>query len=591
MKKRIFALVAAASVLCGCLTGCVPTGGAQNTSAPVQATLPPETTLPTETTLPPFTLDSIRVESFTDIPNEDGNYDTACYMVYYGIMDAPEGMFAPDDRITRVQAAEAFCRVTGGTMQAELTDPDAFLTRKGLALMLYETAKHLGYPTELSSDDAALEGYAAELEQVEDTVKTAMQWALKAGLLRKLVGHQLLPDAPVSRIQVAQTILGLKIMDPEDTLASEIFMALPDRQTDSKAVQNHDAIQAAVDAAAQKYGAAGVQVAVIENGTVTDTYAYGWATKDTDPMTADHKMRVASISKVIVGLAAQLLREEGTIGLDEDISQYWGVTVQSPKYPDIPITIRGMLTHCSAIINAGDDTSRKYDSVKAKLQGSGFSGGVPGDIGYWSYNNYAFAVLGMTLELAANRTLDDILTDKLYDTMDIDGAFGSGDLKNTDLLATLYRHDGSVARTVEDQKNLHSNPTPGSNGAYFAGGLTVSVKDLAKLIALLAADGKYEGVQLLQTESVAEMETYVESAVPGGSYQAHPMRYWPDLYGTQGIFFHTGSAYGVFNAATYDPVTGNGVVVLTTGASGAKDDYGIYKICAEINAEIYKAIQ
>jgi hypothetical protein len=148
-----------------------------------------------------------------------------------------------------------------------------------------------------------------------------------------------------------------------------------------------------------------------------------------------------------------------------------------------------------------------------------------------------------------------------------------------------------VARTAEQQKEFHSNPTPGANGTYFAGGLTVSVKDLAKLIALLAADGKYEGVQLLQPESLAEMETYVEPAVPGGSYQAHPMRYWPDLYGRKGIFFHTGSAYGVFNAATYDPVTGDGVVVLTTGASGAKDDYGIYKICAEINAEIYKVIQ
>ena len=32
-------------------------------------------------------------------------------------------------------------------------------------------------------------------------------------------------------------------------------------------------------------------------------------------------------------------------------------------------------------------------------------------------------------------------------------------------------------------------------------------------------------------------------------------------------------------------------VVLSTGASGAKDEFGIYKVCAEINAEIYKIIQ
>lgn len=587
MKKRIFAAVAAMSLLCGLLGGCIPAGRGQDTYAPTQTTQ----TQPTETTAPPFTLDSIRTETFTDITGDGANYDTACYMIYYGIMDAHEGAFDPDVMITRAQAADAFCRLTGESLQTELAEPEEPLTRKDLAVMLYETAKHLGCPTELSGDTAQT-AYAQELEQADDSWKTAALWALESGVLRSFVGTQFLPDMIVSRMQVAQAIIGLKTMDPEDALASEIFMNMDKRTTESAAKQNHDAIQAVVDAAAQKYGAAGVQVAVIENGTVTDTYAYGWATKDTDPMTTDHKMRVASISKVIVGIAAQLLREEGVIDLDQDISQYWGVEIKSPKYPDIPITIRGMLTHCSAIINAGDDTSRAYNNVKAKLQSNnGFSGGVPGDIGYWSYNNYAFAVLGMTLELAAQQTLDGILADKLYNIMDVDAAFGSGDLKNTDLLATLYRVDGTVGRTAEQQKGFHSDPTPGANGTYFAGGLTVSVKDLAKLIALLAADGKYEGVQLLQPESLAQMETYVEPAVPGGSYQAHPMRYWPDLYGREGIFFHTGSAYGVFNAATYDPVTGDGVVVLTTGASGAKDDYGIYKICAEINAEIYKVIQ
>jgi len=335
-----------------------------------------------------------------------------------------------------------------------------------------------------------------------------------------------------------------------------------------------------------------VQVAVIEKGVVTDTYAYGWATKDTEVMTADHKMRVASISKVAVGIAAQLLREEGIIDLDADISQYWGVTVKNPKYPTIPITVRYILTHTSSIVNASDDVSRAYKSVKAKLQTqSGFGGVVPGEIDSWSYNNYAFAVLGMTLELAAKKTTDSILTQRLYNIMDIDAAFGAGDLKNTDQLATLYKADGSIARTVAKQKGLHSSSEPGAKGSFFAGGLTVSANDLGKLVALLANDGKYEGVQLMQPDSIVEMETYIEPAVPGGSYQAHPMRYWPDLYGREGIFFHTGSAYGVYNAVTYDPVTGDGVVVLTTGAMGAKDDYGIYKVCGEINAKIYEVIQ
>ena len=580
MKRKTPVILVAVSLLCSILLGACGAGAAQPTgSHPIQ-------TDPIVATQPPFTLDSIRTAELADVPAYSLYYDTACYMLYYNIMDAMNGEFDPYGMVTRADGADAMCRLTGQIMQQELTEQSAPLTRAQLAVMLYETAKHLGISVETKGTELAY----TDVAQTDSAWKQAAVWASEKGLLRCFVGQQLLPNVAVSRLQLAQAILALKALDPEDALAQEIYQALPVRSTQSAAEKNKAAIQAAIDAAAQKYGAAGLQVAVIENGVVTGTYAYGWATKETDPMTPDHKIRIASISKVAVGITAQLLREEGIIDLDGDISQYWGCEVKNPKYPLVPITIRGMLTHTSSIVNAGDSTSRAYSSVHSKLQGSGYSNAVPGDIGYWAYNNYAFSVLGMTLELAAQRTVDDILREKLYIPMDIDAAFGSGDIKNTDLLATIYRGNGEVGRSVEAAKQLHSTTTPGGNGVYFAGGMTTSVADLGKLIALLAGDGMYEGVQLLSPESIAEMETYLEPQVPGGSYQAHPMRYWPDLYGREGIYFNTGSAYGVFNAATYDPVTRDGVVVLTTGASGAKDEYGIYKVCAEINQQIYPMI-
>lgn len=581
MKKHTLAAVLAVSLFCAVLLG-----ACSREPAPLDT---PQTTQsqPTEATEPPFTIDSIRTAELTDVPKYSLYYDLACYMLYYDVMDAPEDTFSPYEMIAPGEAVDAIGRLTGQPVP-EIAYEASYLTRQQLAVMLYHTAAFLGCPTQVSGQELAYPDAA----QVSADAKEAMLWAAEQGVFRCFLGDSLLPNTAVSRLQLAQSLLALKAFDPADPLASEIYDALPVRTSDSAAKQNHDAIQVAVDAAAKKYGAQGLQVAVIEKGVVTDTYAYGWATRDSDPMTADHKLRIASISKVAVGITAQLLREDGIVDLDADISQYWDVQVKNPKYPDIPITLRGMLTHTSSIINAGDSTSRAYASVKSKLQSSGYSGAVPGDIGYWAYNNYAFAVLGMTLELASNRMVDDILGEKLYAPMDIDAAFGSGDIKNTHLLATLYRNGGEVARSVDAQKNMHSKTTPGESGSFFAGGMTVSVADLGKLIALLAGDGKYEGVQLLSPESVAEMETYIDSAqVPGGSYQALPMRYWPDLYGREGVYFHTGSAYGVFNAATYDPVTGDGVVVLTTGASGAKDDYGIYKVCAEINQYIYDVIK
>lgn len=575
MNRKLFLLTIVVCLVCVLLIG---------SCAKAPTAFTPEHTK--ESSASTFDIEDIRTAQFSDISDQDPYYDLACYMLYYKLMDAENGQFLPNEMLTVADGGEVMRRLTDADLSTSAAT-DGPLSRGQLAVMLYEAAQTLGY----SVETVAYSLPYPDADQVDQQAWEAMCWAVGNGLFDHFVGYRLLPNVAVSRLQMAQALIVLRATDPKDVLAPQIRDAMPLRSEDSAALKKHDDIQAAVDAAAKKYGADGLQVAVIENGVVTDTYAYGWATKNTDEMTTDHKIRIASISKVAVGITAQLLREDGIIDLDADISQYWGVKAKNPKYPNYPITIRGMLTHTSSIVNAGDSTSRAYSSVKSKLQGSGYSGAVPGDIGYWAYNNYAFAVLGMTLELAANRTANDILEEKLYTPMDMDASFGPGDLKNTDLLATIYRASGEVGRSVEKSKSLHSNTTPGGNGTFFAGGLTVSSYDLAKLIALLAGDGMYEGVQLLEKTSVEQMEERIEKAVPGGSYQALPMRYWPELYGRTGIYFHTGSAYGVFNCACYDPETKDGVVVLTSGASGSKDTYGIYKVCAGINQYIYDAIQ
>lgn len=332
-----------------------------------------------------------------------------------------------------------------------------------------------------------------------------------------------------------------------------------------------------------------MQVAIINAGKVIGTYATGWATKATDLMTVDHKIRVASISKVVIGITAMLLQEGGVIDIDADIGDYWNVTARNNAYPDTPITIRTILTHTSSIISYGDDYSTDYTSICSRLA-NGYCDTEPGSIDGRFYNNYAFRVLGSTLEIAANQRVDDILQEHLFSLLDIDASFASGDISDTDMLVTLYRESGEVARSVETQKNLHLSDTPGGNGAYFAGGLTISVSDLAKIVALLAADGVYEGQQLLSNASVALMEEYIPTPLSDGSYQAQPLFYVPGLYGRAGIYFHPGSAYGVFNCISYDSDTGDGVAVLTTGANGAADHYDIYNVCDEVNAYIYELL-
>ena len=70
----------------------------------------------------------------------------------------------------------------------------------------------------------------------------------------------------------------------------------------------------------------------------------------------------------------------------------------------------------------------------------------PGAISSWSYNNYAFGVLGQTIELASGMCMNDLLRRDLFDVVGIDGAFAAGDLEDSSQLVTLVYHGGGVAR-------------------------------------------------------------------------------------------------------------------------------------------------
>ena len=93
-------------------------------------------------------------------------------------------------------------------------------------------------------------------------------------------------------------------------------------------------LQKAVKNSAEKYGAVAIQAAVISNGKITETEEYGWAVLNQRKMTEDTKIRVASLSKTVVAMVAFKLIENSQLDLNADISEYIGVPVRNPAYPD-----------------------------------------------------------------------------------------------------------------------------------------------------------------------------------------------------------------------------------------------------------------
>ena len=177
---------------------------------------------------------------------------------------------------------------------------------------------------------------------------------------------------------------------------------------------NHEEYQKKIDEIAQNHEAVSVSVALTDNGKVIDTFSFGDAIRDELKMTEDTKVRIASISKIFVGLAAMASVENGTMSLDEDIGKYWGVDVRTYADGDV-ITPRSILTHTSSLYDSEDmDDTYYYTTAYLLKSGNIVRNIVSGNIENYNYNNFAFDVLGMTIELANNKVLDEVLAEKIY---------------------------------------------------------------------------------------------------------------------------------------------------------------------------------
>lgn len=629
MPRRICLALWSLMIMAGCTAG-----AAQPAVTPTPAPSGP----PGETAL-----ESVLESLPGDVARESPGAYAVAWACYDGCLAADaSGRFRPDDPADRAGVAQALLRLSGGEAPAydgRFSDvsagdgcaagavwcaqrgildgiadgsfePERQVTRAELAVMLYRYAQPNGYRTH------ALEDYP-DGDTAPEYAREALCWAISPGVFRGLVGSYLLPDYPVSRAQLAQALVCLEAAS--DEAASQCALQCATREAEGVSFREAETIQAAIDAAAEKYGAMGIQVAVVENGALANCFSGGWATAPRgagfqdaeklrarlealgadepsgepsdgpqveveyvgDLMSVEHKERCASISKVVLGMAAMALSEKGTVDLREGIGAYWDTKVQKG------VCIDNILTHTSTIVMAGDDVAYNYASVRRHISGRG---GKAGDISAWGYNNFAFGVLGMTLELASGEMIDDVLNEQFFEALDIDAAFRPAHIQAQDKLVTLYRGKG-VERSIDQQRrNGELSRSPGSYGELFSGGLTISAKDLGKLTCVLAGDGCYEGLRVLSGESVAHMEESI-GATADGFQQCHPLRSRSGMYGRERLYYHTGSAWGAYNCLSYDPATGDGVVVLTSGASSRRDGYGVYAVCGEISQTVYDLLK
>jgi CubicO group peptidase (beta-lactamase class C family) len=338
-------------------------------------------------------------------------------------------------------------------------------------------------------------------------------------------------------------------------------------------------IDAAIQEVMEEYDCVGISAVVIQDGEVIYDKAFGYKDLDTkEPLSTSHMMRIASISKSFTATGLMKQVEKGIISLDDDISDLIGFKIRNPHHPEVPITLRMVLSHTASIRD--QENYSTLDHLNPAINGdcaASFYEYKPGE-GY-NYSNLGLNLAGTILEKVTNVRFDQYVRDSIILPLGLEGGHNI-DVLDSSRIASLYRRRngeyvkspayGSVAHRLDNYIMGYSAPIFSPTG-----GVKISAQDLAQYMKMHMNYGELNGVRIMSEESAKTMQTPV--------WMIQNIHEWEDQYGlclqefvdyidnprynTPGNYpvGHTGDAYGLRSIIIWSPADGWGIAAMTNG--------------------------
>ncbi len=331
---------------------------------------------------------------------------------------------------------------------------------------------------------------------------------------------------------------------------------------------SQDKIEVGLQEIADKYKAVGLAVVVVKDNKPIYKKAIGLQDIENNiPLSTKHLFRIASISKSFSATAIMQLVEKGEISLDDDFGGLIGFPVRNPKYPDDIITLRMILSHTSSINdNNGYFELDVIDPAKNPDWEKSYNDYRPGT-GY-EYCNLNFNMVGSVLEQKTGVRFDKYIHKQILEPLGLNGGYCVDSLEKKSF-AKLYNYD-SVSASFKEQPSAY-NPRSEEIKKYIlgvstpifspTGGMKISPEDLATYMMMHMNYGKYARSRILKTKSSKTMQKKLSEQEGYGL----ALMETDNLIPGQHLIGHTGSAYGLYSAMFFDPISKYGFIVVTNG--------------------------
>jgi CubicO group peptidase (beta-lactamase class C family) len=252
----------------------------------------------------------------------------------------------------------------------------------------------------------------------------------------------------------------------------------------------------------------GLSIALVDGDQPVWAEGFGFADRENYvPATADTVFKAGSITKLFTATAAMQLVEQGRLDLDQPVQSYVPEFSYKSRYPvDPPVTVRTLMTHHSGLpcdnqrhsyARQADTDPEPFQSVLEFLRHR-YAAYPPNHI--FSYSNLAIDLLGVVIERVSGEAYQDYVDLHILKPLGMEHS--SIGLNETTRPRLAKGYSGQVGTR---EPLMRDAP---------AGGLHTTALDLSRFAAMVIGGGSRNGIQLLRPETLAQMLTCQNRAVP-----------------------------------------------------------------------------
>ncbi len=345
-------------------------------------------------------------------------------------------------------------------------------------------------------------------------------------------------------------------------------------------------LDSTVPALLQELALPGIALALIDRCEVESVRCYGFANKERrEPVTPDHKFRIASISKPVTCWGVMALVEHGLLDLDAPVDDYltrWHLPTGGID-PD-GVTARGLMSHSAGLAAGGgsgvnpryalpslvdtlsgevtppldEDQLAYYEKVGLALEEVLRPLTIvarPGE--QYAYSNSGYGLLQLLIEDISGQSFCDYMRESIFEPLGMHSSGFEHPVPVEDF-ATPYDEEGTAIPIYHLV-------------AKAAGGMNSTIGDLARFTCaeMLGPAGEPAGRDAIRSDSVALMHRpimYAESEM-GLDFNTGLGHLICEIDGMTNVH-HTGGFAGWRSVMSFNPSRGDGFVALINSSGG-----------------------